>query len=188
MTNRKPPIPQEDKVLELSSEDLAAVEAEGEVLNLELDDLDPEGVEEGYYPPVTGQQEAEAAPGVMVPCRCSVTGQGFSVRFAEVAPGDYLTVETALAGPDAGGKGSEALAQIAGCFRLGPDFACPACHRPGLSLCSACGVVLCAGAMDKNLECACPGCGALLNLDGEVANSAPATPKSKGKGYSAGLP
>lgn len=183
MTDREPRAPQEDEVLDLSSEDLATGEAEGEVLNLDLDDLDPEGVEAGYYPPVTGQQEAAAAPGVVVPCRCSVTGQAFSVRFAEVTPGDYQTVETALAGPEPGGKGSEALGQIAGCFHLAPDFACPACHRPGLSLCSACGVVLCAGAMDKNLECACPGCGASLNLDGEVANSAPTTPKSKGKGH-----
>lgn len=184
MTDRDPRAPQKEEVLDLSSEDLVAEEADSEVLNLELEDLEPEAeaAPEGYYPPVTGQHEAAAAPGVTVPCRCSVTGQGFSVRFAEVAPGDYLTAETALAGPEAGGKGSEALARIAGHFRLAPEFACPACHRPGLSLCSACGVVLCAGAMDENLECACPGCGAFLNLDGEEATHAPASPKSKSKG------
>lgn len=164
--------PGEDQVLDVNLDDAEEAPAEG-VLEVTLDDDLP--AESAQYPEVTETQQRAAANSVVLQCLCSVTRQGFEVRFEELEPGVYYATEvtpTAKGKPVVESKGGEGLSQITGNFRMGADFACPHCKSTGLSACEVCQTVLCAGGISKDGGCQCPGCGTILTLSGQPATGA----------------
>lgn len=186
MDSPKPP-PDDDAPLDIElgdeePEPLPPVAPAGPVLEITLEDLQEEPAGD-LFPALTSEQVKEAEPGIVVNCVCSATRGAFEVRFAPGEPGVFWATEATKVAPKAvkGGAGEPggAFSQTAGEFRMGPDYRCPHCGDPGLSICSACGVVLCLGGTGKRHECPCPSCGAALTPGG-AATSAP-TSGGKGK-------
>lgn len=174
-----PPADEAPLDIELDEEEpepLPAVAPEGAVLEITLDDLQEEPAAE-LFPALTTEQVKEAEPGVVVSCVCSATHGAFEVRFVPGEPGVfYATAATKVAAKGAPGG---ALTEMAGEFRMGPDYHCPYCGDQGLSICSGCSTVLCLGALGKSGACSCPSCSASLTPGG-AATSAP-TSGGKGK-------
>jgi hypothetical protein len=171
--------PGEDEILEVSLDDQEAQperpNLSQDLIDITLDDLAAEdNPQENAYPEVTAVQQRAAIAAVMLQCVCSASGRGFEVAFEEQEPGVYYAMEVTatdkLAAAD--GKAGGGLSEIRGAFKMGPEFACPRCGSTMLSVCDACGTVLCGGGMTKGGACACPGCRTQLTLTGQAATSA----------------
>lgn len=167
----------EEEILDVSLDDQEAQPAPttGDVLEITLEDLAAvDTPAENAYPEVTAGQQRAATAAVLLECVCSASGRGFEVAFEEQEPGVYYAVEVAATDKPAaaGGKAGGGLSEIRGAFKMGPEFACPRCGDPALSVCDACGTVLCGGATTKAGDCVCPGCRTQLTLTGQAATSA----------------